>query len=124
MRLTTPAFGFEEVTDGVRGAASIAEHLESRYGKDGIAVILDEGGMGLESYGDYVYALSAVSEKGYVVVVLSQRQSRIQLPITRTQWYRYYGGNDSCLGEGPFSPPTHPRKSFSRLGMPDLLQSG
>ncbi|KAL7803322.1 carboxypeptidase S [Trichoderma aethiopicum] len=62
------AFGFDEECSGPRGAASIAKHLEERYGENGIAVILDEGGAGLQSVGDVLYALPAVYEKGYLDV--------------------------------------------------------
>ncbi|KAL7952299.1 carboxypeptidase S [Trichoderma compactum] len=62
------AFGFDEECSGLRGASSIAKHLEERYGKDGIAVILDEGGAGLQKVGDVLYALPAVYEKGYLDV--------------------------------------------------------
>ena len=60
------AFGFDEETGGVRGAAKIAEVLENAWGRDGFALILDEGGMGLTTVGDYVYARPAVAEKGYM----------------------------------------------------------
>ena len=36
------AFGFDEDTGGVRGAAKIAEELEKTWGRDGITMILDE----------------------------------------------------------------------------------
>ncbi|KAF3072711.1 hypothetical protein CFAM422_005060 [Trichoderma lentiforme] len=62
------AFGFDEECSGFRGAASISQHLEERYGKNGIAVILDEGGAGLQKVGDVLYALPAVYEKGYLDV--------------------------------------------------------
>lgn len=65
------AFGYDEETGGVRGAASLATEIEKKYGKDGIAMILDEGGMGLEIVGDYVYALPAVAEKGFLDVILT-----------------------------------------------------
>lgn len=60
------AFGFDEETGGVRGAARIAEVLEKTWGRDGFALILDEGVMGLTTVGDYVYARPAVAEKGYL----------------------------------------------------------
>lgn len=60
------AFGFDEETGGVRGAAKIAEVLENAWGRDGFALIFDEGGMGLTTVGDYVYARPGVAEKGYV----------------------------------------------------------
>ncbi|KAI1170272.1 hypothetical protein F4777DRAFT_132326 [Nemania sp. FL0916] len=62
------AFGFDEECSGYRGASEIAKHLEEQYGKDGIAVILDEGGAGLQNLGDTLYALPAVYEKGYLDV--------------------------------------------------------
>jgi Gly-Xaa carboxypeptidase len=62
------AFGFDEECSGPRGAASIGKLLEKRYGKDGIAVILDEGGAGLQTVGDVLYAAPAVYEKGYLDV--------------------------------------------------------
>jgi Gly-Xaa carboxypeptidase len=65
------AFGFDEETGGVRGAAKIAEQLESIWGKGGIELVLDEGGMGLTTVGDYVYARPGVAEKGYMDAVLT-----------------------------------------------------
>jgi Gly-Xaa carboxypeptidase len=62
------AFGFDEEVGGTRGAAHISALLEKRYGRDGIDFILDEGGMGLEIFGDSVFALPAVAEKGYLDV--------------------------------------------------------
>jgi Gly-Xaa carboxypeptidase len=57
------AYGFDEECNGYRGAAHIAQVLEQRWGKGGIAFILDEGGMGLDTKGDVIYALPAVHEK-------------------------------------------------------------
>ncbi|KAK5629196.1 hypothetical protein RRF57_004911 [Xylaria bambusicola] len=62
------AFGFDEECSGYRGAGEIAKHLEKQYGEGGIAVILDEGGAGLQTLGDTLYALPAVYEKGYLDV--------------------------------------------------------
>ena len=63
------AFGFDEECSGRRGAGSITRHLEAIYGNDSIAIILDEGGMGLQLLdGDALYALPAVMEKGHVDV--------------------------------------------------------
>ena len=39
------AFGFDEESSGLQGAASLAKVLEEKYGKDGIALIVDEGGL-------------------------------------------------------------------------------
>ena len=65
------AFRFDKEIGGVRGAAEIAKELERTWGHDGIAMILDEGGMGLTTVGDYVYARPAVAEKGYTDAVLT-----------------------------------------------------
>ncbi|KAL6872195.1 carboxypeptidase S [Trichoderma novae-zelandiae] len=62
------AFGFDKECSGLRGASSISKHLEGRYGENEIAIILDEGGAGLQSVGDVLYALPAVYEKGYLDV--------------------------------------------------------
>ncbi len=62
------AFGFDEECSGRRGAGSIAKHLESRYGKDSMVLLLDEGGMGLRLIDDALYALPAVMEKGHIDV--------------------------------------------------------
>ncbi|KAF4126985.1 hypothetical protein GMORB2_0723, partial [Geosmithia morbida] len=66
------AFGFDEECSGLRGAASISRHLQSAYGTDSVAVILDEGGTGLGPVdGDdsgTLYAVPAVMEKGHVDV--------------------------------------------------------
>ncbi|KAI0423528.1 hypothetical protein F5Y09DRAFT_348800 [Xylaria sp. FL1042] len=62
------AFGFDEECSGFRGAGEISKFLEERHGEGGIAVILDEGGAGLQSLGDTLYALPAVYEKGYLDV--------------------------------------------------------
>ncbi|KAK2612768.1 hypothetical protein QQS21_001219 [Conoideocrella luteorostrata] len=60
------AFGFDEECSGYRGAGKIAEHLEAKYGKDGIAMILDEGGLGMVKIDHVLYALPGVYEKGHV----------------------------------------------------------
>jgi Gly-Xaa carboxypeptidase len=64
------AFGFDEEIGGERGAKNIAIHLEKKYGRNGIAMIVDEGGMGVEVKGDFAYALPAVAEKGFLDVHL------------------------------------------------------
>jgi Gly-Xaa carboxypeptidase len=62
------AFGFDEECSDARGTATISKHLQRRYHEDGIAVILDEGGAGIQHVGDTIYALPAVYEKGYLDV--------------------------------------------------------
>ena len=60
------ASGFDEECSGYRGAASIGKFLEGRYGQNGVALILDEGGLGLTEIGGALYAMPAVMEKGYL----------------------------------------------------------
>ena len=64
------AFGFDEECSGLKGAGSIAAHLKSVWGENSLAIILDEGGMGLQQIGDVLYALPAVTEKGHVDIWL------------------------------------------------------
>lgn len=40
--------------------------LEDKWGRDGFAFVLDEGGMGLTTMGDMVYARPGIAEKGYM----------------------------------------------------------
>ncbi|POS74662.1 peptidase family M20/M25/M40 [Diaporthe helianthi] len=64
------AFGFDEECSGLKGAGSISAHLKSVWGEDSLAIILDEGGMGLQKIGDVLYALPSVTEKGHVDIWL------------------------------------------------------
>jgi Gly-Xaa carboxypeptidase len=64
------AFGFDEECSGLKGAGSIAAHLKSVWGENSLAIILDEGGMGLQQIDDVLYALPAVTEKGHVDIWL------------------------------------------------------
>lgn len=64
------ASGFDEECSGLKGAGSIAKHLESVWGNDSVAIVLDEGGMGLQLIDDVLYALPAVMEKGHVDIWL------------------------------------------------------
>ncbi|KAK2599771.1 hypothetical protein N8I77_011497 [Diaporthe amygdali] len=64
------AFGFDEECSGLKGAGSIAAHLKSVWGEDSLAIVLDEGGMGLQQIDDVLYALPAVTEKGHVDIWL------------------------------------------------------
>ncbi|KAI1503150.1 peptidase family M20/M25/M40 [Biscogniauxia marginata] len=61
------ALGFDEECSGRRGAGQIGIYLEELYGPGSVALILDEGGMGLELLeNDTLYALPAVMEKGHI----------------------------------------------------------
>ncbi|KAF8845156.1 carboxypeptidase S [Paxillus ammoniavirescens] len=62
------AFGFDEETTGLEGAGHLAKYLEETYGRDGFAMILDEGDT-VSDLGNGVYFASpAISEKGYMDV--------------------------------------------------------
>ena len=61
------AFGFDEEISGAEGAGHLAPAILDRYGKDGVAVIVDEGNGVGASWGAN-FAMPAVAEKGYVDV--------------------------------------------------------
>ncbi|KAJ9114650.1 hypothetical protein QFC22_005526 [Naganishia vaughanmartiniae] len=64
-RTIVAAFGMDEEVGGERGATSINDFLEKRYGHHGIAMIVDEGGMGIETLYGTQFALPGMAEKGY-----------------------------------------------------------
>jgi len=68
-RSTVLAFGFDEEVSGVRGASALGHYLESRFGEDAFAMLVDEGGKISEQYGG-AFALPSVAEKGYIDVRL------------------------------------------------------
>lgn len=65
------SFGYDEESKGWKGAGSLAEHLEKRYGKDSFEFIIDEGGMGIQTIGDKIYAMAGVGEKGAIDIHIS-----------------------------------------------------
>ncbi|KAK4466217.1 hypothetical protein QBC42DRAFT_90676 [Cladorrhinum samala] len=66
------SFGFDEECSGLRGAANLAKHIQQRYGKDGIAVIVDEGSGFEETWGT-LFAKPGTAEKGYNDVRITVR---------------------------------------------------
>ena len=80
------AFGFDEECSGYKGAGIIGETLTERYGDNGLAIILDEGGSGMITVDDTLYVLPATSEKGHVDIWLTLHvnggHSSIPLPHT------------------------------------------
>ncbi|KAI0443599.1 peptidase family M20/M25/M40 [Xylaria telfairii] len=66
------SFGFDEEISGREGASHLAKALLDRYGKDGAAVIIDEGG-GIASAWGSTFALPGVAEKGYIDVEIIVR---------------------------------------------------
>lgn len=70
-RTVLAAFGFDEEISGWQGANYISEHLEEKYGKNGIDLIMDEGGMGIKDVYGATFALPALGEKGTCILVNS-----------------------------------------------------
>lgn len=67
------SFGFDEEISGYHGAAKLSEFIEERYGKDGIAVIVDEGS-GMEEAWGTLFAKPGTAEKGYTDVHITVRK--------------------------------------------------
>ncbi|KAH8681650.1 peptidase family M20/M25/M40 [Xylariales sp. PMI_506] len=61
------SFGFDEESRGSGGAGALSSHLLDRYGKDSVAVIVDEGAGINAGWGTY-FAAPGVAEKGNVNV--------------------------------------------------------
>ncbi|KAH6612929.1 hypothetical protein B0J18DRAFT_70910 [Chaetomium sp. MPI-SDFR-AT-0129] len=67
------SFGFDEEISGFHGAAKLSTFIEERYGKDGIAVIVDEGSAFEEAWGT-LFAKPGTAEKGYTDVHITVRK--------------------------------------------------
>jgi Gly-Xaa carboxypeptidase len=61
------SFGFDEEISGPQGARHLADFLLQRYGHGGIAAVVDEGAVNVESWGAD-FAVPGVAEKGYLDV--------------------------------------------------------
>ncbi|EME38328.1 hypothetical protein DOTSEDRAFT_181437 [Dothistroma septosporum NZE10] len=61
------SFGFDEECSGQQGAGYLAPYLLERYGKDGVATIVDEG-MGYAQAFGRGFAVPGVGEKGHIDV--------------------------------------------------------
>ncbi|KUI59413.1 Carboxypeptidase S [Cytospora mali] len=66
------SFGFDEEISGFYGARYLAGFLLERYGKDGAAIVVDEGSAIMEQWGT-VFALPGVAEKGYIDIEIVVR---------------------------------------------------
>jgi Gly-Xaa carboxypeptidase len=66
------SFGFDEEISGTEGAGHLAPYLIDKYGKDSMAVIVDEGA-GISSMWGTTFAQPGVAEKGYVDVKIVVR---------------------------------------------------
>ncbi|KLT39355.1 Zn-dependent exopeptidase [Cutaneotrichosporon oleaginosum] len=91
------ALGCDEETGGKVGAYHIGQWLEAKYGKDSMALIVDEGG-GMAEVRGQMFALPAVAEKGYLDVEL-----RVETP----------GGHSSV-------PPPHTGIGYAALAIAEL----
>ncbi|EFX05343.1 carboxypeptidase s [Grosmannia clavigera kw1407] len=75
-RTVVAAFGFDEEATKYRyGAARLAEHLRGIYGdgpegEDAFAIIVDEGGLGVNRQFGRTFATPETGEKGYLDIVL------------------------------------------------------
>jgi Gly-Xaa carboxypeptidase len=71
------AFGIDEelMRNDNEGASKLAMRIEELYGPDGIEMILDEGGLGVQSLGDTkrLFVLPSLVEKGYLDVSIRLR---------------------------------------------------
>lgn len=64
-RTVVCSFGFDEESSGTQGGEQLADFLHERYGDDGVAMIVDEGGgIGLDL--GVPVAAPAIAEKGYL----------------------------------------------------------
>lgn len=71
-RTVVLSFGFDEEISGREGAGHLAPYLLKRFGKDGVAVIIDEGA-GISTLWGSAFATPGVAEKGYVDVEIVVR---------------------------------------------------
>jgi len=60
------AFGFDEEIGGPQGAFSIGPKLLKTFGKDGVALLIDEGGSGISREYGKTLILPGTGEKGNV----------------------------------------------------------
>lgn len=63
-RTILAGFGFDEEISGWQGARYIAEHLEEKWGANGLELVIDEGGSGIKDVYGTVFALPSLGEKG------------------------------------------------------------
>ncbi|KAI1466437.1 carboxypeptidase s [Daldinia caldariorum] len=113
------SFGFDEEVSGREGASHLAEVLISRYGKDGAAVIVDEGA-GTSTVWGSTFALPGVAEKGAIDVELI-----IRMPGGHSSVPPAHNGIGvmaelvTAIEDNPYEPHLHSTNPF--LG---LLQCG
>lgn len=84
-RTIVMSFGFDEECSGRQGAGHLAPFLLDRYGKDGIAALVDEGAGFMEAWGS-VFAAPGTGEKGYtdVNIVIRMPGGHSSIPSDHT----------------------------------------
>lgn len=111
-RTVVLSFGFDEEISGGRGARQLAATLLKKYGKDGVATIVDEG-MGLTSLWGKVFALPGVGEKGYIdiniVVRMPGGHSSIPPPHTGIG---VMSELVTLIEANPYEPKLYPHNPF------------
>ncbi|KAF8963426.1 hypothetical protein BDZ97DRAFT_1661730 [Flammula alnicola] len=68
-RTVVLSFGFDEEASGFQGAGKLGPYLESIYGENGFAMIVDEGSGFIEQYGSII-ATPGIAEKGFLNVLV------------------------------------------------------
>ena len=113
------SFGFDEEISGRAGAGHLAEFLLDRYGKDGAAVIVDEGS-GIQEHWGKVFALPGVTEKGYIDVEIIVRMPGGHSSVPpRHNGIGVIGELITLVEANPYEPHLHDENPY--LG---LLQCG
>ncbi|KAF2482500.1 hypothetical protein BDY17DRAFT_317165 [Neohortaea acidophila] len=79
------SFGFDEEISGGRGAKNLAAFLFKRYGKDGLAALVDEGSQFQKAWGS-TFAPVGSGEKGYTDVHITVRMpgGHSSVPVAHT----------------------------------------
>ncbi|KAI7499124.1 carboxypeptidase S [Hortaea werneckii] len=79
------SFGFDEEISGTQGAGKLAEFLLQRYGRDGVAALVDEGA-GMSQMWGTTFAMPGIGEKGYTDVHITIRMpgGHSSIPVDHT----------------------------------------
>jgi Gly-Xaa carboxypeptidase len=129
------SFGFDEECSGRQGAGHLAPFLLDRYGKDGIAALVDEGAGFMEAWGS-VFAAPGTGEKGYTDVHITIRMpgghssiptdhtsigvlSELITKVEAGQYPTYLTDDNPYLGQlqcGAAHAPDFPKKIKKLLG--------
>ena len=109
------SFGFDEEISGREGAGHLAPFLLDRYGKDGVAAIVDEGATFEKVWGT-TFAKPGVGEKGYTDVHITVRMpgGHSSIPSDHT--------SIGVLSELITLIEAHPYKTYLRDNNPYLGQ--